>query len=142
MQCKSLWIKASAKCINININTYMHGQKNTFIVFIICIYFYLICSSIPKRFFQRFIFKNPSFCVTLIYSDWSDNPVCCDWSTGCSACRKGNAHQHYWIMAYQVYAVSEQTTWFQFCLINSSTSPTRKRPELLMNPALYAFKLL
>ncbi len=79
-------------------------------------------------------------CLTLIYSDWSDNPVCCDWSTACSACRKGNAHQQYWIMAYQVYAVSEQTTWFQFCLINSSTSPTRKRPELLMNPALYAFK--
>ncbi len=39
--------------------TCMHGQKH-FYCFIICIYFYLICSTTPKRFTQRFIFPSSS----------------------------------------------------------------------------------
>ncbi len=37
---------------------------------IICIYFYLICSTTPKRFAQRFSFQTPLY-VMLICSDWS-----------------------------------------------------------------------
>ncbi len=40
--------------------TCMQGQKKHF-HFLICIYFYLICSTTPKRFAQQFIFPNPSF---------------------------------------------------------------------------------
>ncbi len=38
---------------------------------IICIYFYLICSTTRKRFSQR-NFSKPLLCVTLICVDWSD----------------------------------------------------------------------
>ncbi len=42
-----------------NNRTCMQGQKH-FHFLIICIYFYLICSTTPKRFTQWFIFPNPS----------------------------------------------------------------------------------
>ncbi len=39
----------------------MHSSsKKHFHILIICISFYLICSTTPKRFVQRFIFPNPS----------------------------------------------------------------------------------
>ncbi len=72
-------------------------------------------------------FSKPLLCM-LICGDWSDD---C-WSTACNLCRKWKAHQHYWILQHFTQQ-HEQTTWFQFYLINSSLSPTRKCPELLMN---------
>ncbi len=38
---------------------------------IICIYFYLTCTTTPKQLAQQFIFPKPLLCMTLICSDWS-----------------------------------------------------------------------
>ncbi len=46
--------------------------KKLFLCLIMCIYFFLTCSTTPKRFAQRWIFPNQSFAVTLLCGDWSD----------------------------------------------------------------------
>ncbi len=44
----------------------MHARSKNTHCLIICIYFYLTCSTTPKRFVQRLIFPNPSIC-----GEWS-----------------------------------------------------------------------
>ncbi len=46
MQCKSLWIKASAKCINVNVNVYPQTAAGR-IVATLCILYGLLGVSLP-----------------------------------------------------------------------------------------------
>ncbi len=46
--------------------------KKQFNFLIICIYFYLICSTTPKTVRSMIHFSKPLLCVTLICGDWSD----------------------------------------------------------------------
>ncbi len=51
----------------------MHARsKKHFHCLIICIYFYLTCSTTPKRFSSTIHFSKALLCVTLICGDWSD----------------------------------------------------------------------
>ncbi len=109
--------------------TCMQGQKTLSLSYIMHL-FTLFAQRFPNHFSSAINFSKPLLCVTLICDDWSDDPVCCDWSTACSACQKWNAHHHYWITVHywifkcwRFYMMYEQTTWLQFYLINSSPEP-------------------
>lgn len=45
--------------------------------------------------FEDSISLNLSFSKSLLWSDWSDDPGCCDWSTAYSVSLKRNASHHF-----------------------------------------------
>ncbi len=66
--------------------TCMQGQKNTFIVLKYAFIFSFFAHD-SQTVRSKIHFSKPLLCVTLICGDWSDEPVCCDWSSACSACQ-------------------------------------------------------
>jgi len=70
--------------------TSIQGQKTlTFSHNIHCTPHFTHCL---KEFDKGFTLSKPRLSEGLLYSDWSDGPICCDWSTTYSACQNRKAN--------------------------------------------------
>jgi len=79
--------------VSYNSLAYIQGQffLNFLIIYIAAS---LLLSHCLKQFDKGFSLSKPLLYESLLCSDWSDGPVCCDWSTAYSVRQKQNGYTY------------------------------------------------
>ncbi len=112
----------------------------------ICIWFHTIFQWFLNNLFKailRFAFTKPILSVSLLCSDWSDGPVCCDWSIVYGACWKGCAYCHssvFWMLdrkyKHLLFIILTGFDWVEPAGPNKLGTEPSIRSKCLVNPTL------
>ncbi len=70
MQCKSLWIKASAKCINVNVNVNILCKYIYFLIYVKYIYVYIFFLNISKYILPSIYFSPMKIHMSHFKKNW------------------------------------------------------------------------